>query len=112
MRTEKRITITQLRVSLQRAYIRHSNDGGWRKVGDEYGITGAMAFRIANSDYEPKDPHILSTLGLPAYAPAPVCPKCGKVHVTKRCTVKKPPERWSEYTVDQLRTALINREEW
>ncbi len=36
-------------------------------------------------DYEPRDPHIRAALNLPALAPAPVCPRCGMVHVAKRC---------------------------
>lgn len=38
--------------------------GGWREVGRNHGVTGAMAYRIANSDYEPKDPRARKSLGL------------------------------------------------
>lgn len=106
------IDITSLRKKLIKDYRRYSHKGGWRKVGSDYGISGAVAYRIANSDYEPRDPHIRARLGLPAYAPAPVCVKCGNVHVTKRCTRKQPPTRWSDYPIDQLRAALDNREEF
>jgi hypothetical protein len=53
----------------------------WNRVGNEYGITGAMAFRIAVKGYEPKDVVIRHRLGLPAMRPAPACPTCGDVHV-------------------------------
>jgi hypothetical protein len=37
---------------------------------------------------EPKDAHTRMILGLPAMELAPVCLKCGQVHVTKRCMKK------------------------
>jgi hypothetical protein len=106
------IDIVSLRKKLKKDYSRHSDGGGWREVGKAYGVSGAMAYRIANSDYEPKDPHARFLLGLPVFAQAPVCSKCGEVHVAKRCTRRKPPERWIDYPVDQLRSAFENRAEF
>jgi len=37
----------------------------WRAVGLELEISGAMAWRVANQGYEPKDPEIRAKLGLP-----------------------------------------------
>jgi len=37
----------------------------WREIGAVYGVSGAMAFRVATQDYEPKDPQIRKRLGLP-----------------------------------------------
>ena len=62
----------------------------WEKVGTKYGVSGGMAFRVAVHGYEPRKPETRRKLGLPIYMPAPVCPKCGGVHVTKRCTAKPP----------------------
>lgn len=84
-------TIPELQKTLRKAYKRLNN---WRAVGKDYGITGGMAYRIAHG-YEPKDPRIRTTLHLPALVPAPVCPRCGVVHVSKRCTQKRSlPEPW------------------
>lgn len=62
----------------------------WRAVADKYTtptvrVTCGMVYRIAMHDYEPRQPHIRAALSLPSLAPAPVCPKCGTVHVAKRC---------------------------
>lgn len=98
-----------LRSALNR---QHRKLGNWRAVGAKYGISHAMAHRIATSDYEPKDPHIRAQLGLPALVPAPACPKCGEVHVSKRCTKSsKPARRLWDMTPSALAKALINREE-
>lgn len=43
------------------------------------------------SGKEPINPAIRDALGLPCLAPAPVCPKCGVVHVTKKCTAGRKP---------------------
>ena len=61
---------------------------------------------------EPKDPKARWLLGLPALAPAPVCRRCGNVHVTKTCTAnRKPPTRWADYPLHLLRAAIENRKE-
>lgn len=41
----------------------------WRKIGECYGITGGMAYRIAMQDYDPVDPEIRQRLGLDAITP-------------------------------------------
>jgi hypothetical protein len=103
--------IASLRKRLKKDYERLSKEGGWREVGRRHGITGAMAHRIANSDYEPKEVHARFLLGLPALVPAPVCEKCGDVHLTKRCARRPLPTRWADYPIAQLRAAIDNREE-
>ena len=87
-----------LRVRIKGAYLARRNARDehrtWREVGDQYGISGGMAYRIAVDGYEPKDPHIRFTLCLPALIPAPACPRCGIVHVS-RCTAnRKPRHDW------------------
>jgi len=76
-------TIETLRNRIKLAYATRHN---WRAVAAQYGVSSGMAYRIAVNDYEPREAHIRHKLGLPALAPAPVCAKCGEVHVTKRCT--------------------------
>jgi hypothetical protein len=38
----------------------------WRQIGEHYGITGGMAYRIAINGYDPVDPEIRQHLGLDA----------------------------------------------
>jgi len=91
----------------------HHQGLNWRQIGKVYRITGGMAYRIANEQgYEPKDVHIRYILGLPALVPAPVCEKCGEVHLTKRCTRRRKSWlRWRDLPSALLRHALENREE-
>jgi len=65
----------------------------WQPTADDFKISRGLAYRIAVEGYEPKDPHIRAALELPVLVPAPVCPKCGEVHVTKKCTKNKPAKR-------------------
>ena len=103
--------LSDLRRKLNRLHKKQQR-GGWRIVGQEFGISGGMAYRIAIHGYEPKMPHIRFALGLPALAPAPVCIKCGQVHTTKRCTNQpKRYRRLDDYPVDVLREMLANRQE-
>lgn len=71
--------------------------GTWEDVGNELGITGGMAYRIANDEYEPHDAHIRERLGLPVLALTPVCAKCGQVHTTKRCTANDKPAQGKKW---------------
>jgi hypothetical protein len=90
----------------------HKRLDSWRETGKAFRISGGMAYRIAKEKYEPKNPHIRHVLGLPALIPAPACPVCGDVHVSKRCPkIRKPPKRWSDCPVEHLRWAIENRVE-
>lgn len=84
-------------------------------MGREFDIDGAMAFRIARQDYEPKDPKIRVKLGLPAIVQVAACPVCGEVHVKKSCprsAVSRQPKRIAEWSTRRLLWALENREEF
>jgi hypothetical protein len=74
-----------------------------------------MAFRIATQGYEPKEAHIRVRLGLSAMVAAPACAKCGEVHVTRRCRKEmeavRPNRAWRDRSVEEVRWALVNREE-
>ena len=103
-------SLGSVRRKIKKAYKEAQN---WRVVAEQFGITVAMAWRIANQDYEPKDPKIRVKLGLSALAPAPVCERCGEVHVSKRCTSRQRKHRdLFAMDVNELRKALINRKEW
>lgn len=67
---------------------------------------------IHRDDYQPP-PKVAAALGIQIYQPAPVCPRCGIVHVAKRCT--RRAVAWSQtpiavLPVDVLRWKLDNRE--
>ena len=64
------ISIEQLREQLRNDYVRLI----WRQVAEIYGVDKAVVYRIATSDYEPKDNLIRAKLGL-----APICPNCGHI---------------------------------
>jgi hypothetical protein len=104
----KRINV--LRKEMKRAYDQGLN---YRQVGAIYRVSGGMAYRIINeAGYEPKEAHIRYILGLPALVPAPVCERCGEVHISRRCTRRpKPVRRWRDLPALLLRWALDNREE-
>lgn len=102
---------TAVRQRLAEAYRRLKN---WRAVGREFGISEGMAWRLVNeAGYEPKDAHIRVRLGLPALMPAPVCGRCGEVHVAKRCLRERTARagRWRDMPVEAVRRAILEREE-
>lgn len=104
--------IGNIRRELQKAYKKAKNCGGWRAVGREFGITGGMAFRIAMRGYEPRDPVIRTRLELPAYIEVPACPKCGMVHLKKRCSQgSRFHRRLWDMSAIELKWALENRTE-
>ena len=104
------MNIDTLRRKIKKAYQKRHN---WRDTGAEFGVTGGMVYRIAMSDYEPKRAHIRAALGLPVYIPAPACPHCGIVHISKRCpSQRKQPRDLFSMSVAELRWRLEHREEY
>ena len=51
-------------------------------------VTRATVWRFLHEELEPERPALRAALGLPVTAPAPVCPRHGVVHVSRRC----PPD--------------------
>src|SRR3990167_9978334 len=52
---------------------------------EEYGVNRYYLWHIINTDnYDPPD-RIKEKLGIQIFKPAPICLKCGNVHVTKKC---------------------------
>lgn len=104
-------SIGDVRQEIEKAYKRL---GTWRAVGERFRISSGMAYRIARREYEPKDGKIRARLGLSSWGVAPVCPKCGVVHVSRRCTARPAMwmrEVWNTPT-QELRWRLENREEF
>jgi len=63
----------------------------WRKIASLepfLGIPAGTLCAIAKGR-EPRDSEHRRILKMPALELAPVCRKCGQVHVTKRCTIRK-----------------------
>ncbi len=68
------------------------------KLREYRGLSARTTNRLSQNTateivYEPKDPLIREILGLQVFELAPVCKKCGTVHVTKRCTNHTPKTR-------------------
>jgi hypothetical protein len=111
-------TFAILCIQIEESYQKHRN---WRSVGDEFGISKAVAHAIGAYQREPKDPHIRVHLGLPALVEIPACDKCGEGHTVDWCTretpavpkkkkAKRQPKKWWNWDTDDLRDALKNRE--
>ena len=84
----------------------------WRRIATLEpfcGIPPGTLCTIAKTGYVPKKWH--TKLGIRIYKPAPVCVKCGEVHVTKRCTKNdvQPVRRWRDLPPELLRLALEYR---
>jgi hypothetical protein len=86
-----------LRHKLTRDY---ENLQSWQLVADRWNITKPMAFRIATTDYEPKDHHIRFHLGLPAFVETTVCEKCGELHKLDGICPTETPVDIVVYEVD------------
>lgn len=64
-----------------------------REIALDYpGATYGDIQRALQGDF-PKTSKKRAAFNLPSLAPAPVCPRCGLVHVSKRCTANRAPRR-------------------
>ena len=83
-----------------------------RQIASEYdGITHADIQR-ALQGHLPHDPHKRIALHLAPMLPAPACPRCGSVHVTKRCTAApRAYTRIVDVPTTVLRWMIDNRQE-
>lgn len=94
----------------------------WRSVATALGLpkAGAMLARIAADRQKPPD-SVLDALGIQrpprlvelhdGEGIAPICPKCGIVHTTKRCTAhaKRSPRMIADMSRRELLAALEKR---
>ncbi len=116
VRVRENPALDRLILKLVKAYLEARSDEvkerrGWRRVGDKFGISSAMAYRIAVRGYEPADARIRCKLGLPALIPAPACSHCGEVHVSKRCPKRRRWRRIADIPTGVLRKLLEERVE-
>lgn len=100
-------SLTHLRAEIHRAYKRQQN---WRRAAAEFGINPGTAWDICHG-YEPKSPSLRRKLGLPALGFAPVCIKCGGIHVMTRCPNTRQSRDLYAMPPGELRWRLENREE-
>lgn len=86
-----------------------------REIARDFpGITHADVQRGLDGDF-PKHSHKRAIMGLPALIPAPACPRCGKVHVTRRCTERLKNREYRDLwdmPVTELRRRLEQRTEF
>lgn len=78
-----------------------------RAVARIYGVNHAVIQR-ALKNIEPENAHIRAALNLSALVPAPACPQCGAVHVSKRCpntAGRKRPRRVAIHCEDMKSAA-------
>lgn len=59
------VAIENIKKAIAAAYLANKS---WRKAGAQFGISGALAYRIVKRNYEPKTPAIRLALGLPVSA--------------------------------------------
>jgi hypothetical protein len=103
------LTIAQLRKKLLGD---HKRLGNWRAVAVEWQIPPGTLCRIAETDYEPKDPHKRVLLRLPALESAPVCIRCGVVHLRKTCPRLRVYHGLFDMPIRVLKWKLEHREEY
>lgn len=65
----------------------------WKAIGDEIQVSAATVRRAVVLGIYPSDNKLRTALGLPVTAPAPVCPRCGVVHLRKTCPPAQPIKR-------------------
>ena len=65
------LSTEQVREALRAQYDRL---GTWDKVALAFDVSKGVVYRMATSDYVPKDSAIRANLGL-----APICPNCGHI---------------------------------
>lgn len=100
---------------LRRFLLDNVADMTWRRMAErkfDNRVSAGTLNRIANDEqYEPRRPAIRKALGLPCYAPAPVCPKHGVVHRGQCPKNRKPPKSLWDWPVRELARAIRERKE-
>lgn len=84
--------VTKNNAIVGRLWSEYDTLGTWKAVGDKYGLTSALVYRVAHG-YEPKKSAVRAKLGLPALVLTDVCPVHGIVHKTKRCPPNAKPSK-------------------
>lgn len=105
--TSQNLAVTKNNSIVEGLWRDHNQLGTWQAVGAKFGLTPALVYRVAHG-YEPKKPAIRAALGLPALAPAPVCPRHGVVH-TRACRAARAPRRLFDWPTKALARAIRER---
>lgn len=75
-------SVQRLYTVWQRLHALRGASMSWRAIAPEFaGVPAATLCAIYKHGREPKKPAVRAALGLPTYAPAPVCPVHGIVHL-------------------------------
>lgn len=90
VRSLDKITDMQTRLSLPKSVLtfRDITKEIYKRSGVSISVGTIHRFACG---IEPRRPELRAALGLPCYAPAPVCPHCGNVPLAKRCPCKRKP---------------------
>lgn len=78
----------------------HRNLGSWGKAGAEFGISGGLAYLIANKHYDPAGEQIRKRLGLNTRK----CPTCHRSIIKKRANKQSKPNymiKWLHLPTDE-----------
>ena len=112
MDNNPRKALTETILVLRRQKNKRGRPTTYDAIAHKFGpkITRIIIWRLINEpDYEPHDTNIRLALGLPALAPAPVCPVHGVVHPGRCPKPHTPHQAWlSEEEVNQ-RLEFIRR---
>lgn len=94
--------------------LKHSSNGkSLRAIA-----TDLFGGRVTHADIQrgllgvfPKSPVKRAAMGLSSLIPAPACPHCGIVHVSKRCPERRRWKSLYDMPPDVLRWKMENRED-
>lgn len=82
------------------------------RLSEKYGVNPYYLWNIINSPGYKPPARICAILGIKFYLPAPICRKCGGVHVTKYCTANRKPWRDWHYHFGMTDDLLEKRLNW
>lgn len=83
------IAVHSLKNDRKLIYLAYRDCGTWKALGEKLGIKPLTAYRFVCYGTKPRSAAEQIALGLPVLAPAPVCARCGIVHLAKRCPAMK-----------------------
>jgi len=99
-RKQTSIAVQTLNNDRKRLWGDYRHLGTWRAFGAKFGVSPNIAYRYVVKGKEPRSSHDRRALGLPVTAPAPVCLRCGVVHLRK-CRARNMPA-WVSQAADWL----------
>lgn len=87
-------TFAKVKHDLLAVHDKNDRKKSMRGLAKKYGVSHGVIQRIMTG-IEPKSHTIRAKLNLsPLIGHAPLCPKCGQMHIAKRCIAKKIKPPW------------------